>query len=43
MNGEGELIFENGLIIKGIFKNGGLVGDVEMTMSNGDVYKGDFK
>ena len=43
MNGEGELIFENGLKIKGVFKNGGLVGDIEMDMENGDIYKGEFK
>lgn len=43
MNGEGVLIFPEGMNIKGVFKNGGLVGDVEIEIGNGDIYKGGFR
>ena len=43
MNGEGTLTFPEEMKISGIFKNGGLVGDVWIELGNGDIYKGEFR
>ena len=43
MNGEGELIFQNGNVIKGTFQNGGILGDVEILYTNKDQYIGQVK
>lgn len=40
MNGEGKLIFPTGTTIHGMFKNSGIVGDVEVTFKNQDKYVG---